>query len=61
VDPNSPFGPADFTAGLSMVPATSSNQSLFAFATALGDSGIGGFVASPFRVSYTVDLDLTAS
>jgi hypothetical protein len=38
----------------------SANQNLIAFTTALGDSGIGGFFASPFRVSYTVDLNLNA-
>ena len=59
-DPDSPFGPTDLLAGLSMVPASSGNQNLFAFTTALGYSGIGGFFAATFRISYTVDLNLTA-
>jgi|KBSSwiS6_1023812.scaffolds.fasta_scaffold01076_7 hypothetical protein len=59
-DPNSPFAPFELLSGLSMTPSSGGNQNLFAFTTVPGDSGIGGFVASPARINYSINLNLNA-
>jgi hypothetical protein len=59
-DPNSPFGPVELLSGLSLTPSIGANQSLSAFTVMPGDSGIGGFVASPTRIPYTINLNLNA-
>jgi len=60
IDPNSPFAPDDLLAGLSMTPTIGANRNLVAFTTAVGHSGIGGFVASTTRFVYTINLNLNA-
>ena len=60
VDPNSPFVP-----GLEnenkLFPVSGTGTRLTGGLPYLGDSGIGGFVASPARITYNVSWDLTAT
>lgn len=59
VDPNSAFIPK-LEAETRLFPVSDPVR-LIGGLPYLGDSGIGGFVASPFRVTYNVSWDLTAT